>query len=131
MCSMRVVRTCTLYIQIIMRTMRYLQYVFTGGHTAERKLRAGIDRQEMTQTRAVDFHSTRCRIWITRPSGQPATIIHTHIIIYSIIRAHSIGGGGSVHTIILLCMYNVLLRMRTCDMFTSAAACMTCTTFTA
>lgn len=38
-----------------------------GGKLSERKLRAGIDRQEMTQTRAVDFHSTHCRIWITGP----------------------------------------------------------------
>lgn len=37
---------------------------------AERKSRAGFDRQEMTQRLAVDFHSMRRRIWITRPSGQ-------------------------------------------------------------
>jgi len=68
--SMYVFAACCTYVypEIIMRTMRYL-YAFTGGggHTAERKLRAGIDRQEMTQTREIDFHSTHCRIWITRP----------------------------------------------------------------
>lgn len=97
-------------------------------------MRAGIDRQEMTQTRAVDFHSTHCRIWITGPRVN-RQLYNTHIsivIYYSMIRAHSIGGGGGgggvgvgVHTIMLSCMYNVLLRMRSCDMFTTAAACMT------
>ncbi|KAF0767912.1 Uncharacterized protein FWK35_00009046 [Aphis craccivora] len=57
----------------------------------------------MTQTRAVDFHSTHCRIWITGPSGQPATIIHAYYNYY-IIRAHSIGCGGGVGS-----YYNVII----------------------
>lgn len=71
----------------------YVQCIFIYIR-AWRKSRAGIDRQEMTQTRAADFHSTDCRIWLTRPSGQPATIyVYTP-------RIPMVAAAASVHIII-------------------------------
>lgn len=62
---------------------------------------------------AVDFHSTHCRIWITRPSGQPATIYN---IKYT--RAFQ----RSRRRFILYYIVYISSRRRTRDMF-SAVSC--------